>query len=202
MSDEDDLRVNTLNRFAKRSATLALEEHGHCEVPAGCGGVVLRWVRAEAELHAAAWLSAPARSGRSELWLDGAPLDASRFTVLAGRHLLAARLDLEELLPHAPLLLAVVQQAAPSGAEARVFFRSAPGAVRAVAEEPPEGWERPGSDDGAWPALPALSVPLASLPERRRELGLWLVERYGAEPLELPSGARRVWLRAWLEISR
>ena len=45
MSDRDDLRLNELQRYRKTSSRLALEVHSHCEVPAGCGGVVLRWRR-------------------------------------------------------------------------------------------------------------------------------------------------------------
>jgi hypothetical protein len=41
MSDQQQL--NSLERFRKHPGRLVLEEHGHCEVPAGCGGVVLRW---------------------------------------------------------------------------------------------------------------------------------------------------------------
>lgn len=40
-----ELRLNSLDRWQKVSSTLILEQHSHCEVPAGCGGVVLRWRR-------------------------------------------------------------------------------------------------------------------------------------------------------------
>ncbi len=43
MAESDELKLNTIGRFVKRSPCLALEQHNHCEVPAGCGGVVLRW---------------------------------------------------------------------------------------------------------------------------------------------------------------
>ncbi len=39
-----ELRLNSIDRYVKRSPHFVLEEHGHCEVPAGCGGVVLRWL--------------------------------------------------------------------------------------------------------------------------------------------------------------
>ena len=48
--DKPDLRLNELERFRKTSSRLALEAHSHCEVPAGCGGVVLRWTRPGAPL--------------------------------------------------------------------------------------------------------------------------------------------------------
>lgn len=42
MTDRN-LKLNGLSRYTKQSPRLVLEEYGHCEVPAGCGGVVLRW---------------------------------------------------------------------------------------------------------------------------------------------------------------
>ena len=50
----DEQRLNSVDRFRKKSERLVLEEHGHCEVPAGCGGVVLRW-RTEPEAAALAF---------------------------------------------------------------------------------------------------------------------------------------------------
>ena len=40
---ERDLELNSLGRYGKSGSRLVLEEHGSCEVPAGCGGAVLRW---------------------------------------------------------------------------------------------------------------------------------------------------------------
>jgi hypothetical protein len=34
-----ELKLNDLDRYHKRSASLILQEYSHCEVPAGCGGV-------------------------------------------------------------------------------------------------------------------------------------------------------------------
>ena len=45
MSDEID--INSVERFSKQSKKLILEELNRCEVPAGCGGVVLRWLSLE-----------------------------------------------------------------------------------------------------------------------------------------------------------
>jgi hypothetical protein len=48
----DDVRLNSLDAFTKKSPRFILEEHGGGEVPAGCGGVVLRWINpAAAEPH-------------------------------------------------------------------------------------------------------------------------------------------------------
>ena len=32
-----ELKLNTLGRYGKNASHLVLEEHSHCEVPAGCG---------------------------------------------------------------------------------------------------------------------------------------------------------------------
>jgi hypothetical protein len=40
---DKDLKLNSLSRFSKQSSRFILEIYSGCEVPAGCGGVVLRW---------------------------------------------------------------------------------------------------------------------------------------------------------------
>jgi hypothetical protein len=42
-NNDDNLELNKLDRFTKKSSRFMLEAYSHCEVPAGCGGVVLRW---------------------------------------------------------------------------------------------------------------------------------------------------------------
>lgn len=86
-SSDDDLRINTLHRFAKHSPRLTLQEYSHCEVPAGCGGVVLRWVdpRRGVPIRVRAIVL-----GETETWLDGAPLPGGGHTrIEAGTHVLA-----------------------------------------------------------------------------------------------------------------
>jgi len=39
-----ELKLNSLSRFSKQSPRFILEEYSNCEVPAGCGGAVLRWL--------------------------------------------------------------------------------------------------------------------------------------------------------------
>lgn len=88
MSDED-LRINTLHRFAKHSPRLTLQEYSHCEVPAGCGGVVLRWVDPEggpiARIRGVSL-------GTADTWLDGAALTTDRARLNDGRHVLVFHL--------------------------------------------------------------------------------------------------------------
>jgi len=87
VSEDDDLRINTLNRFEKYSARLVLREYSHCEVPAGCGGVVLRWVDPSAGLPVVIRVTSTVPC---ETWLDGAPV-TSRGYVRTGPHVLSLR---------------------------------------------------------------------------------------------------------------
>src|SRR5574339_211352 len=67
-SDDEALRLNTLHRFRKHSPRLLLQEYSHCEVPAGCGGVVLRWIDREGGLPVVVRVAA---LGPVRAWLDG-----------------------------------------------------------------------------------------------------------------------------------
>lgn len=88
MSADEDLRLNTLHRFAKRSPRLTLREYSHCEVPAGCGGVVLRWVEGSGGI--AVRIRLPATRGIVDAWLDGEPLETTEAEVEPrNAHLLA-----------------------------------------------------------------------------------------------------------------
>ena len=101
--DEEDLRLNTLNRFRKRSPKLLLEQYSHCEVPAGCGGVVLRWVDPASTIPAIVRVYCP---GESKIFVDGNELGSSRVDLAAGAHVLALELSIPE--PAGGPLLATV----------------------------------------------------------------------------------------------
>src|SRR5689334_12283743 len=85
-----DLKLNSLSRYAKQSPHLILEEYGHCEVPAGCGGVVLRWRNPDAGLPIPVRLYA---AGECRAYLDGAPFTEGRPTLAFGEHLLALEIS-------------------------------------------------------------------------------------------------------------
>jgi hypothetical protein len=87
--DERELRLNSLARYPKSSPLFVLEEHGHCEVPAGCGGVVLRWRNPRAGVPVHMWLY---HEGDGALFLDGASLPSARPVVSFGEHVLAFEL--------------------------------------------------------------------------------------------------------------
>lgn len=96
--DEDDLsaadlalQLNSLDRFRKQSPSLLLEQYSHCEVPAGCGGVVLRWVDPRKGTPARVVVVVP--GARANAWLDGRSRADGRFDVEPGEHLLAIELS-------------------------------------------------------------------------------------------------------------
>jgi hypothetical protein len=64
----DELRLNSLSRYSKQSDEYTLEVHSHCEVPAGCGGVVLRWRNPRLSIPIEIWTYT---TGEAQLFLDG-----------------------------------------------------------------------------------------------------------------------------------
>src|SRR5690348_5265123 len=86
----DEQRLNSIDRFRKQSDRLVLEAHGHCEVPAGCGGVILRWRNPNALQSAVLSFYAPVRA---DLFLDGQPPGRGRVDLTVGRHVLAVALE-------------------------------------------------------------------------------------------------------------
>jgi len=72
MSDRE-LKLNSLSRYQKNSPQFILEAHGHCEVPAGCGGVVLRWWNPSQGVPVQMWVYTP---GECAFYLDGKPAES------------------------------------------------------------------------------------------------------------------------------
>jgi hypothetical protein len=161
---ERDLKLNAI-RYSKQSPRLVLEEHGHCEVPAGCGGVVLRW-RDRALLPVDIWFDT---CGEAQLYLDGGALASSRQLIAPGDHVLAIRIRGAETRDGIFMCAGIhgedvpwsVRYSTPSG---RTFLlvSLADGTWKYTTDEPADdSWMRPGYDDARWsPMLPrALPVP-------------------------------------------
>ncbi len=87
-------KLNSLDRFRKQPGRLVLEEHGHCEIPAGCGGVVLRWRNPRSAVHVVVHVYTPLPG---DVRMDGQPLEWSRIDLPPGRHLLTVALQEVEL---------------------------------------------------------------------------------------------------------
>lgn len=209
MSDDDEpdldgqqaLQLNTLHRFRKHSPRLLLEEYSHCEVPAGCGGVVMRWVDPDAGTPAVVRVFVEARA---TLWLNGELIESGRVDVACGPNVLAVALD--EIVAPESGLRGLIGQARPpalmlsivralgtdvaSGEEAVVLLSSGRASVwRIRADEPPAGWTALDFDDSDW--REAERTELA--PERESAWHAQQLRGHGAYPLALPRD--RAWLR-------
>ncbi len=201
----DQPRLNSLARFRKQPHRLVLEEHGHCEVPAGCGGVVLRWRNPHATLTVTLYLYTPVEA---ECRLAGGALQTGHIDLSPGRHVLTVALagvDLE-----GPLLMFAAahdpkdfQQVRPSGVVERPFqvVSKADRTWRYTLEPPPEGWAAPDFDDSACPALAVVATPRLGW----GNYGAWQCHectRHGAVCLGRAgtAGNGRVWVRKVFDI--
>ena len=209
-TDDDDeaLRLNTLHRFQKHSPRLLLQEYSHCEVPAGCGGVVLRWLDREQGLPVMLRVASLAPSGTPKLWLDGRDVsDSTTFELMAGPHVLA--LELRELpRPGTPLLVRVdINLPRDNG----TLLRSAPDhRWWASSEAPAADWltEEFECKAPAWSQALGHADALAELPQDQRWRWESLMrEPYrandpllsdAARPLALPG--THAWLRTRFEL--
>lgn len=187
MSDSDDFRLNELARYRKTSSQLALEVHSHCEVPAGCGGVVLRWRRPGVAIGLA--LSSYVKDVPAGLSLDGNPFMEQRVNVTAGAHVLSFEVnrpgDTGFVLMQARLNPAIASAV-------RATLASAPdGRWKATTRPPPEGWRLPDFADADFAPLVERPVPEPKTNERWR----WEMLQRDAKGLGLASSAPKAWVR-------
>jgi hypothetical protein len=196
MSNDDELRINTLHRFAKHSSRLTLQEYSHCEVPAGCGGVVLRWVDNAAGPQARIRIVV---RGRGETWLDGVHLIADRAAFSAGRHVLAIHLqNLERSL----LAISIAPDLGPTQRAANRYM-DAPTRIERWMPGKHEGASAVDFDDHAW-QLPreATVKTIDSLPQDARRPYEWCLQN-GMTLLELGTASAPLaegWLRITLAV--
>jgi hypothetical protein len=197
-------QLNSLERFRKKSDRLVLEEHSHCEVPAGCGGVVLRWHNPQAALPLRVHCYTP---GKKTLFLDSVPLENGRPDVPPGGHVLGIVLE-EGDLSRGFLLFAAEHDPMGNPRDKDRAFPVRPVKIATAGDgtwkftlEQPEGddWLRSSFDDRSWAALVETPMP----PLSQQDHGQWqsrqCVER-GAVGLGLPPGKYiptpdRIWIR-------
>jgi len=196
---ERKLKLNSLGRYGKGGSRLVLEEHGHCEVPAGCGGAVLRWRNPNAGLlfllHALA-------NGEGRILLDGASPSSARPLVPFGEHVLS--LVVTELVPGSVVLgFAAIHDetqfgfprvSQPSGRKISILS-AADGTWKYVTTEPAnDAWTRPGFDDSNWRAMLACEPPSLEGQDMRK-YRLETLLKLGATCLGIEGQSSRAWVR-------
>ena len=192
MSDKPnkDLRLNSLSRYAKETSKLVLEEHGHCEIPAGCGGVVLRWFNPSQSMPLEFWVYV---DGEVKFALDGHALKSARPLVNYGEHVLAFVVSGFKVTTGILMFAALseIKSVTPSDEPARkVIVSDADGSWKYTLDTPhDDSWMQAGFDDEGWQTLvlKPLAEPAvnASYPHQK------LVE-IGANGLGIDTGETKV----------
>src|SRR5262245_52700744 len=163
-------RLNSLDRFRKQPGRLVLEEYSHCEVPAGCGGVVLRWRSPAAAVPVTVHLYTPAPA---TCRIDGAELQTGRVELAPGPHAVALTLEQVDLLADYLLLFAAVhdpkeRQTRPADVSERPMkvLTAADGTWRFRLDPPAsDAWTAADFDDRDWPALVKGATPGKGSPD-------------------------------------
>jgi len=196
VSDED-LRLNSLSRYSKQSAEYTLEVYSHCEVPAGCGGVVLRWRNPRLSIPLEIWAYTP---GEAQLFLDGSVLASARPLVPYGDHVLAWTImgfDPDGIVlacsaTYNETLRPVFVHVTPPTGQTVSILSAPDGTWRYTAAPPPGTWMRPDFDDSTWQTMMARPV---SEEERKKNYRLNHVCGLGAQPLGVVASGHAVWIR-------
>jgi len=181
----DELRLNTVHRFRKRSPRVLMEEHGSCEVPAGCGGVVLRWLNPNQGCYVLFTLFT---SGKARLFVDGERVHSSLRSLPLGEHVLALHLT-----GAAWFVLAVEKHQKP---HQQRFLVSAGGqGWRASPDEPPDPWKL-ADFEPPWQELAEFDCPK----EHRERWDFARATKLGARPLGL-AGEGPLWVRKRFQLT-
>jgi hypothetical protein len=152
--------INSLDRFVKKSPHLVLEEHGHCEVPAGCGGVVLRWRNPQAAVPVLIHLYSPWEVA----WhLDGLTPRSGRLDLAPGTHVATFAMKNVDLSGGLLMFAAIHDpktcQHAPKESPLKILTDE-DGTWKCMLNDPPmDDWMSATFDDRDWIALKKVPTP-------------------------------------------
>jgi hypothetical protein len=188
----DDLRLNSLDGFSKASPRFLLEEHSHCEVPAGCGGIVLRWINPAAGLPVLLHFFHPTPA---TLAIDGAPTTTSHVLLAPGPHVLSLEFPAPPIDGHALLVLVGrLKMAVFNHSDELLVLRSADDRSWLFSTSTPSaGWMTdPDLPGRGWRPLTRRPVSAADVSDS------YVFDRAtaaGGEPLGIPPSRRRLPIR-------
>jgi len=187
-----DLKLNSIDRYVKSSPRFVLEEHGHCEVPAGCGGAVLRWRDPRNEIPVHLELSLVG-AGIEAALVDGLQVRTTRLLLAPGRHEVTVDLVANDGATAQLLFIARVEE--PPDAMPLLISWEGQGWQWAPLAE--AGHEEAGHEEaGAWRPLVPGELPAGEKPAYSVQK---LLEA-GAEPLTTPGRVSRLRLRATFDV--
>ncbi|MDI1477298.1 hypothetical protein [Polyangium sp. y55x31] len=205
MGNKREVQVNALSRYEKASGRLVLEEYSSCEVPAGCGGAILRWIDPQEALplHMWGWTT-----GEADLFFDGAPFTSSRIDARVGRHVLALHVRPQGgLPPQLALALRYSDDAPKRNVEPersrsigyKIQVLSGAGAVMVGSTMPPkgDGWRQPGFDESGWQPLVRME---AATKDPDKNWHLQQVLKTGARVIGLPGQTGPLWVRCTFDL--
>lgn len=197
--DAEALSVNELARFTKNSPRLVLEQYSHCEVPAGCGGVVLRWVNPESPVPFGCHVFG---GYCGALFVDGVEHRSARVMLTAGAHVLVfvmsrSRYATDAFMAVASTAYGSVRRTGAQLPEVTVTSR-ADGSWRVATSRPDAAaLTAPEADPTVWEPLTA--APRPARPEGYAGYYDECVE-HGAEALALPPDDGDFWVRVVVEV--
>jgi hypothetical protein len=183
-----DLKLNSLPRFSKKSSQFILEEHSHCEVPAGCGGVVLRWRNPNQGIPLQTWVYTTAKC---EMFLDGVMLSSARPIIPWGQHVWGFTIS-ETNPEYAVLMFAAsygdkemhIKSTGPS-VDPISFLSKPDGSWKYSMSEPANSdWMSPDYDDSQWLPMVPKEINPASLEKTSKDgYRIKKLQGFGAESL-------------------
>ena len=199
--------VNDLARYEKASHSLVLESYSSCEVPAGCGGGILRWIDPAEALPLALHLWS---TGKTEVFFDGEPTKSGRVDARKGEHVLALHLSPDlGAPPQLALALRYSDETQPKSGLGpyrsravghKVDVLSGRGAVIVATSVEPDGdgWKKVGFAAAGWTAL-AETEP--HVPDGKKPWHLKNVLETGAVALTIKGAKGPLWVRCVLQIT-
>lgn len=205
MARRRNIQVNELPRYTKTSEQLVLEEYSSCEVPAGCGGAIMRWIDPTEALPLHLWFYC---TGKNEtLSFDGQPMSSSRIDARPGKHVVAANI-VPENREQALLGLALrfgdtdtlysEPKRSPAIGHKIEILSGANARIVGLAKAPEnEDWKKIDFDDSQWTPLTRAAVK-AARPERDWHLDQ--VEKTGAQRIALPKARGSIWIRCTFDV--
>ena len=161
MSDVPEL--NSLSRFRKQASRLVLEAQGSCEVPAGCGGVVLPGEIRSMQCRSRSTLYTPVPT---TCFIDGAESRLGRIDLAPGRHAVAFTLENVDL-SRGLIQFAAIHTSSKAEPKSQPCTEPPVEVLTAndgtwkctLAEPPTDDWRRIAFDDRDWLVLTEAESP-------------------------------------------